>query len=271
MKPNFDISNRVVVVTGAAGVLCGTIAEALADCGATVALLDIALDKAESVAAGIRACGGQAAAFYADVTSRASLEAARAAIESAFGVPDALINGAGGNRANATASLSQPFFDIPTEALEGVFRLNVTGTILASQVFGAKMAELNSGVILNIASVSSFKPLTNVVGYAAAKAACLNFTQWLATYFNLSGAPHVRVNAIAPGFFITEQNRFLLIDQASGDPTPRGNAVLAKTPMNRFGSPEELCGAVVFLLSDSASFVNGEVVTIDGGFTAYTI
>lgn len=271
MKPNFSVAGRVIVITGAAGILCSEMAKALAADGAVVALTDVAVEKAEMIAQGIREEGGKAIAVYADVMDRASLVDACVEIEREYGPIDGLVNGAGGNRAAATVSPDKSFFDIPIEALQGVFDLNVTGTILASQVFARGMVERNCGTIVNVSSISGITPLTNVAGYAAAKAACVNFTRWLGTYVNLAGATSVRVNAIAPGFFLTEQNRFLMLDPNTGAPTPRGQKALDKTPMHRYGNPPELAGVVQFLLSEASSFINGEVITVDGGFLAYTI
>jgi NAD(P)-dependent dehydrogenase (short-subunit alcohol dehydrogenase family) len=264
------LAGKVAVVTGGGGILCSTMAKALARCGVRVAVLDLNLPAAEKVAAEIQAEGGQALALGADVLERASLEAACRQVLGAFGRVDMLINGAGGNKPQATTGESQSFFDLPADALRWVFDLNMMGTLLPCQVFGRLMAEQGSGAILNIASVSSFLPLTKVVAYSAAKAAVANFTQWLAVTMSQQYSTAIRVNAIAPGFLITEQNRFLLTDLQTGELTPRGRAVIQHTPMGRFGQPEELVGAVLWLLSDSASFVHGAVIPIDGGFTAYS-
>jgi NAD(P)-dependent dehydrogenase (short-subunit alcohol dehydrogenase family) len=274
MKPEkkslFDISGRVAVVTGGAGVLCSTLSRALAHRGVRVAVLDLAKDAAERTAAGITAEGGQAVAFQGDVLDGASLQAACDEIRSRFGRIDILINGAGGNKKEASTSPSLSFFDLPADAVRGVIDLNLLGTLLPSQVFGKAMAEAGEGVILNISSMNAFRPLTRIPAYSAAKAAVSNFTQWLAVHLSQEYNPAIRVNAIAPGFFLTEQNRYLLTDPASGELSPRGKTILAHTPMQRFGDPEDLIGAVVWLLSPAASFVTGVVIPIDGGFSAFS-
>jgi NAD(P)-dependent dehydrogenase (short-subunit alcohol dehydrogenase family) len=274
MKPEkkslFDISGRVAVVTGGAGVLCSTLSRALAHRGVRVAVLDLAKDAAERTAAGITAEGGQAVAFQGDVLDGASLQAACDEIRSRFGRIDILINGAGGNKKEASTSPSLSFFDLPADAVRGVIDLNLLGTLLPSQVFGKAMAEAGEGVILNISSMNAFRPLTRIPAYSAAKAAVSNFTQWLAVHLSQEYNPAIRVNAIAPGFFLTEQNRYLLTDPASGELSPRGKTILAHTPMQRFGDPEDLIGVVLWLLSPAASFVTGVVIPIDGGFSAFS-
>ena len=188
---------------------------------------------------------------------------------SRFGTIDALINGAGGNSPQATTRPDQSFFDLPEEGLRYVFDLNFVGTVLPTQVFGKRMADHGGGVILNISSMSAIKPLTRVVSYSAAKAAIDNFTQWLAVHLAREYSPGLRVNAVAPGFFVTEQNRNLLIDGESGNLTERGQSIIAHTPMGRFGNPEDLLGAVLWLLSPASAFVTGVVVPVDGGFSAF--
>lgn len=264
------LEGKVAVVTGGGGVLCGTMSRALARHGVCVAVLDLNLAAAEQVVADIQALGGRAIALEVDVLDRSSLEGAAKQVLGTFGGVDILINGAGGNKPQASTSETMSFFDLPADAIRWVFDLNLMGTLLPCQVFGRIMAEQGSGVILNIASVSSFTPLTKVVAYSAAKAAVANFTQWLAVHMSQNYSKRIRVNAIAPGFFITEQNRFLLIDQHTGELTPRGRLVIEHTPMGRFGEPEELIGAVLWLVSDEASFVHGAVIPIDGGFTAFS-
>jgi len=260
----------VAVITGGGGVLCRTMCLALAQLGAKVAVLDLSTEAAQKVVDEISAHGGEAIAVSADVLDSLSLEAARQIVLDRFGRVDILINGAGGNKKQATTTLELTFFDLPPEAIRMVFDLNCLGTILPSQVFGKQMVEQGEGVILNISSMNAFRPLTRVPAYSAAKAAVSNFTQWLAVHIAQEYSPHIRVNAIAPGFFLTEQNRTLLTDTATGELTPRGRAILAHTPMNRFGQPEDLLGAVIWLLSPAASFVTGVVVPIDGGFSAYS-
>ena len=266
----FDLRGQVAVVTGGGGVLCGTMARVLAAAGVKVAILDINLKAAEAVAADIRATGDEALAIQVDVLDRRGLEKAADQVRNAFGPPTILINGAGGNRPEATTSPEMPFFDLPEEAVRWVFNLNFLGTLLCSQVFGRQMAEQGVGVILNISSMAAFRPLTRTVAYSPAKAAVSNFTQWLAVHMAQEYTPHIRVNAVAPGFFLTQQNRYLLIDETSGDLTPRGQTIITHTPMARFGVPEDLIGTMFWLLSPGASFVTGVVVPVDGGFSAFS-
>jgi NAD(P)-dependent dehydrogenase (short-subunit alcohol dehydrogenase family) len=260
---------RVAVVTGGAGVLCSAIAKGLAQDGITVVLLDLALDKAEAVAEIIRSKGGAGLALRASVLDRGDLEAAAEKILATYGRIDILINGAGGNHPKATTSEELSFFDLPEESVRFVFDLNFLGTLLPSQVFGRVMAETGTGVILNIASMNAFRPLTRIPAYSAAKAAITNFTQWLAVHMAQNVSKDIRVNAIAPGFFLTDQNRFLLTTE-SGDLTPRGSQIIGHTPMGKFGEPEDLVGTVNWLVSPNSSFVHGIVVPIDGGFSAYS-
>lgn len=266
----FDLKGQVAVVTGGGGVLCGTMARALAAAGVKVAVLDIHLKAAEAVAADIRSTGSEALAIEVDVLNRQGLEKAAEQVLDAFGPLTILINGAGGNRPEATTSPETSFFDLPEDAVRWVFDLNFLGTLLCSQIFGRQMAIQKAGVILNISSMNAFRPLTRVPAYSPAKAAVSNFTQWLAVHMAQEYSPQIRVNAIAPGFFLTSQNRYLLIDETSGDLTPRGQTIIAHTPMARFGVPEDLVGTMFWLLSPGASFVTGVVVPVDGGFSAYS-
>jgi NAD(P)-dependent dehydrogenase (short-subunit alcohol dehydrogenase family) len=213
---------------------------------------------------------GKYLVLYGDVLVRESLETAVTQISAAFGDVDILINAAGGNHPRATTSADISFFDLPDEALRFVFELNIIGTILPSQVFGKVMARRGEGIILNVSSLSAFTPLTRIAAYSAAKAGVSNFTQWLAVHMAQAYSPHIRVNAIAPGFFLTKQNRFLLTDEATGDLTQRGQQIIDQTPMARFGAPEDLIGAVLWLLSPASAFVTGIVLPIDGGFAAYS-
>jgi len=270
MENQFDLTNKVIAITGGGGVLCGVMAKALAEAGAKVAVLDLVQEAAAKIADEIKAAGGQAIAVKCNVLEKADLEAARDKIAAELGNVSVLINGAGGNKKEATTSPQLSFFDLPPEATRFVFDLNFLGTLLPSQVFGKDMAEAGSGVILNVSSMNAFRPLTKIPAYSAAKAAVSNFTQWLAVHMCRNYSKDIRVNAIAPGFFLTEQNRFLLTDQKSGGLTPRGKTIVAHTPMDRFGEPSELIGAVVWLLSDAARFVTGIVVPIDGGFSAFS-
>jgi NAD(P)-dependent dehydrogenase (short-subunit alcohol dehydrogenase family) len=270
MKELFDLTGKVTVITGAGGVLCGTMAKALAKGGAKVAVLDLRKEAAVRVADDIKAYGGKAIAIKCDVLQKDSLEAAKEKVNAEFGKTDFLINGAGGNKKEATTSPDLPFFDLPLDAIRFVFELNFIGTLLTTQVFGKEMAENDSGIILNISSMNALRPLTKIPAYSAAKAAVNNFTQWLAVHMCQNYSKNIRVNAIAPGFFLTEQNRFLLTDEKSGELTSRGKTIIEHTPMGRFGQPEELIGTVVWLLSDAAKFVTGVVVPIDGGFSAFS-
>jgi NAD(P)-dependent dehydrogenase (short-subunit alcohol dehydrogenase family) len=270
MSDLFDLKDKTIVITGGGGVLCGTMALALAKSGAKVAVLDLLEAAAAKVAKKINTAGGRAIAVKCDVLDKASLQSAREKINAELGKIDILINGAGGNKKEATTSPDLPFFDLPSEALQFVFNLNFIGTLLPCQVFGKEMAESGGGIILNISSMCAFSPLTKIPGYSAAKAAVSNFTQWLAVHVCQNYSKDVRVNAIAPGFFLTEQNRFLLTDEKTGELTARGKTIIEHTPMGRFGQPEELVGTVMWLLSDAAKFVTGIVVPVDGGFSAFS-
>ncbi len=264
-----DFSGAVAVVTGGGGVLCSAMARALAGAGAKVAVLDIKPDAAEKVADAIRAAGGEALGVGCDVLDRASVEAAAEKTVAAFGRVDILINGAGGNKPQATTGAEASFFDLPADALRWVFDLNLMGVVLPSQVFGKLMARQKHGVILNIASMNAIRPLTRIPAYSAAKAGVANFTQWLAVHMAQEYSPDIRVNAIAPGFFLTDQNRFLLTEKNSGELTPRGRTILDHTPMKRFGAPEDLMGTMLWLLSPASAFVTGIIVPVDGGYSAF--
>ncbi len=266
----FNLQNQVIAITGGSGVLGSAISKALAAVGAKVAILARSVDKSQSLADEIIANGGIAMSVYCDVLDKNSIAQAAADILDAFGHIDALINCAGGNKKGATTSADLSFFDLDEDALKGVFDLNIIGTILPSQVFGATMAKQDHGTILNVSSMAAIAPLTRIPAYSAAKAGINNFTQWLAVHMAQEYSPQIRVNAIAPGFFLTEQNRFLLTDEATGELTPRGKSIIEHTPMNRFGDPEELVGAVLWLLSDASRFVSGIIVPIDGGFSAFS-
>ncbi len=270
MKSIFDVSGKVIAITGGGGILCGTMAKALAEAGAKIAVLDLSEPAANKVADQIRSQGGKAIAVSCNVLDKASIERAKDKVIAEFGRVDALINGAGGNKKEATTSPEMPFFALPPEAIRFVFDLNFLGTLLPSQVFGKDMVERGSGVILNISSMNAIRPLTKIAAYSAAKAAVSNFTQWLAVHICQNCSKDVRVNAIAPGFFLTEQNRFLLTDEKTGALTPRGKTVTEHTPMGRFGDPQDLVGTVIWLLSDAAKFVTGVVVPVDGGFSAFS-
>jgi len=270
MRELFEIKGKVIVITGAGGVLCGTMAAALAKAGAKIAVLDLIEAAAKKVADEIKSQKGRAIAVKCDVLDKKSLECASEKINSELGKIDVLINGAGGNKKEATTSPELSFFDLPAEAVRFVFDLNFLGTLLPSQVFGKEMAKKGAGIILNVSSMNAFRPLTKIPAYSAAKAAVSNFTQWLAVHVCQNYSKNIRVNAIAPGFFLTEQNRFLLTDEKTGELTDRGKTIIQHTPMGRFGQPEELIGTVMWLLSDAAKFVTGVVVPIDGGFSAFS-
>ena len=245
------------------------LARALAKCGARVAVWDIVEEAARKVADRIVAEGETALPVECDVLDRRSCEAAAEPTEGELGDIHVLINGAGGDRKEATTG-ELAFFDLPEEAVRFVLDLNFTGTLIPTQVVGRGMAERGKGVILNISSINAFRPLTRIPAYSAARAAVSNFTQWLAVHMCQSYSSEIRVNAIAPGFFMTEQNRFLLTDRETGDLTARGKSIIGHTPMGRFGDPEDLVGAVVWLISDQARFVTGVVIPIDGGFSAFS-
>lgn len=269
MENLFSIKDKVVVITGAGGVLCGCMAKALGAHGAKVAVLDLNLDAANSIADEIKTTGGAALAVKCNVLEKDSIETAKDEIVKSFGKVDILINGAGGNHPKATTSADMPLFDIPAEAIQFVFNLNFLGSLIPTQVFGKLMADAGDGVIINISSMNAFKPLTRIPAYSAAKAAISNFTQWLATHMCQNYSKKIRVNAIAPGFFITNQNRFLVTDEKTGKFTPRGQSIVDHTPMNRFGEAEELSGTLIWLISDAAKFVTGVVVPVDGGYSAF--
>ena len=276
----FDLSNKVAVITGAGGELCGAMAQALGSMGVSVAVVDLRLDKAQARVDCIREAGGIAAAFRCDVRNALEVRQCCDEISRLWKAPDFLINGAGGNDprgstaaefqeiASSGAPAGVSFFDLDPEGIHEVFGLNFFGTFLVTQAFSRGMVARGSGAIVNISSMSAFRPLTKVGAYSAAKAAVSNFTQWLAVHFAHTG---VRVNALAPGFFLTEQLKFLHFDPKTGQPTPRAQQVIAHTPMGRYGEADDLIGALVWLLSDGARFVTGAVVPVDGGFSCYSV
>jgi NAD(P)-dependent dehydrogenase (short-subunit alcohol dehydrogenase family) len=269
LKDLFSVEGKVAAVTGGGGVLCGTMSRALGRGGARVAVLDLFPDAAQRVVDDVVAEGGEAVAIGCDVLDLGSVEAAAERTMQAFGRVDIVINGAGGNKKEATTTPDLSFFDLPADAIQWVFNLNFIGTLLPSQVFGKLMADQGEGIILNISSMSALAPLTRVPAYSAAKAAVSNFTEWLAVHMAQEYSPKIRVNAMAPGFFLTEQNRYLLTEEASGALTARGRTIIDHTPMGRFGDPEDLVGTMLWLLSPASSFVTGIVVPIDGGFNAF--
>ena len=270
MDVKVDLKNRVAVITGGAGILCSSMSRALAEQGAKVAILDLRKEDAQKLAQEINLSGGTALGLAVDVLDKSSLETAKDVILKEFGTVDILINGAGGNSPQATTGPEKSFFDLTTEGIQKVFNLNFLGTVLTTQVFGKIMTEKKKGVIINISSMSAFTPLTRTIAYSAAKAAISNFTQWMAVHFNQEYSTEIRVNAIAPGFLLTDQNRYLLTDEKTGDPTERGRNILRATPMGKYGVAEDLLGTVLFLCSDAASFINGAIIPIDGAFAAYS-
>jgi NAD(P)-dependent dehydrogenase (short-subunit alcohol dehydrogenase family) len=276
----FNLNDRVAVITGGGGELCGTISEGLAGLGVKVAILDIDLDKAKQREKVILENGSLAKAFKCNVLDKSELKALLNEITGLWQEPDILINGAGGNDPLGSTDkefldsedIDNPdvrgFLDLEYEGFRHVFDLNFLGTFLPTKVFTRGMICKKKGVVLNIASISALTPLTRVGAYSAAKAAVANFTRWLAVHFANIG---IRVNALAPGFYMTEQLKFLHIDQETGELTPRAKKIIAHTPMGRYGEPEELLGTVIWLLSDAAKFVTGAVIPVDGGFSSYTI
>jgi NAD(P)-dependent dehydrogenase (short-subunit alcohol dehydrogenase family) len=265
----FDIQGQTAVVTGGSGVLGKAMAQILAQAGARIAIVSRRADACIAAAEEIKANGGQAIGLACDVTDRASLEQTLKQVSETLGPVDILLNAAGGNRPQATVSPEHSFFDLDTRTIEQVFGLNLTGTLLPCQVFGRGMAERGQGCIVNITSMAAIRPLTRVVAYAAAKAGVVNFTQWLATYMAQEFSPQIRVNALAPGFFLTEQNRYIMTDAQTGEPTARAKTIVAHTPAGRLGKPEDLQGPLLWLVSPASAFVTGIVVPVDGGFSAF--
>lgn len=276
-----DLNGKVAVVTGGGGILCSVMAKSLAEAGARVAILDLKEEAAKKVADEIVKAGGKAIGVAANVLDLESLKKAEAIVKAELGACDILVNGAGGNNPKGTTSKEYlmpedlvkkaegvtTFFDLDPAGVGFVFNLNFLGTLLTTQVFAREMAEKGAGSIINISSMNAFTPLTKIPAYSGAKAAISNFTQWLAVHFS---KVNIRVNAIAPGFFLTEQNRTLLTNP-DGSLTARGNTILSHTPMGRFGTPDDLTGALLFLVDDSASsFINGVVLPVDGAFSAFS-
>jgi NAD(P)-dependent dehydrogenase (short-subunit alcohol dehydrogenase family) len=267
----FDLTGKITVVTGATGALCSAMCHGLADAGATVIVMARNQDKIDALVGELKDKGAQTLGISADVLDKSALQSACKQIMDTYGRVDILVNGAGGNRADATTMPGErSFFDLPEEAIQWVFNLNFIGSVLASQVFGEIMTQQGSGVILNVSSMASYQPMTRVISYSAAKAGINNFTHWLAIYMAKEHSTDIRVNAIAPGFFLGEQNRYLLIDKDTGNRTERGQQIIDHTPMNRFGDADDLVGTVIWLVSDASRFVTGIVVPVDGGFMAYS-
>ncbi len=255
-------------MTGGGGAICGAVAAALAAEGAGVALWDIDGETASRRQDRIMSAGGWACSVACDVTGASSVKAALEQTLEEFGRVDLLVCGAGGNLREATTSNEMPFFDVPEQAVRSATGLNYLSAVLPAQAVGRVFAQKGEGAIVNIASISGLLPLSRVFAYSASKAAVVNLTRWLAVHMARTYSPRIRVNAVAPGFVLTDQNRYLLVDGASGELTERGRSVVARVPAGRFGEPQDIAGAVLWLLSDEARFVTGAVVPVDGGFTA---
>ncbi len=266
----FNVRGLTAVITGGSGVLGSVMALALAKAGVRVAILSLHAASSAKVVEAIQAENGEAIGIACDVVQRTDLERACTEVLETFGPIDILINAAGGNSPQATTSVERSFFDLDLQGVDSVFGLNFMGTFLSCQVFGRGMAERGQGCIVNVASMNALRPLTRIPAYSAAKAAVANFTQWLAVHMAQEYRAQIRVNAIAPGFILTEQNRFLLTDAQSGGLTERGQSIIAHTPAGRFGTPEDLIGTLLWLVSPASAFVTGVVVPIDGGFSAYS-
>jgi NAD(P)-dependent dehydrogenase (short-subunit alcohol dehydrogenase family) len=270
IKKFYDLTGRTVVVTGGTGVLGSEIACFLLSCHANVAVIDRNTELSREIDQRISEMPGKFKVIFGDVLQREIMQDSVKEVLSAFGRIDFLINAAGGNHPNATTTSDRSFFDLPLDAIRFTSDLNLLGTILPSQIISKLMAEQGEGVIINVSSMNAFRPLTRVSAYSAAKAAVSNFTQWLAVHLAQEYSTQIRVNAIAPGFFLTEQNRFLLTDAKSGELTDRGKKIIEHTPLGRFGKPEDLFAAILWLLSPVSNFVTGIVLPIDGGFSAFS-
>ena len=270
MNKLFDITGKVVVITGGTGILGKAIAKYLALEGAKVVILGRRAEAGNSIVADIKAAGGEAMFLTTDVMKQDVLEQNLADIVAAYGRVDSLLNAAGGNMPGATISPDGTFFDLKPEEFQKVLDLNLTGTVIPSQVFLKQMVEQGEGTIVNFSSMAAFRPMTRVAGYAAAKAGISNFTAFLATEVAKKFGEKIRVNAIAPGFFLTEQNRTLLTNP-DGSWTQRGADVIRQTPFGRMGQPEELCGTIHYLISDASKFVTGTVAVVDGGFNTFAM
>ena len=276
---DLNLKNKVAVITGGAGLICSAMAKALAAQGVKTVIIDLDKEAAARVADEIKKeFKTPSLGLAANVIDKASLDASKKIINKNFGLIDILVNGAGGNSPAATTKVEKmegsdtenpedTFFGLQIEGFDQVFDLNFKGTLLPSMVYPTDMIKQKSGVIVNISSMNSYRPLTKIAAYSAAKAAVNNLTQWLAVHFSRTG---IRVNAIAPGFLLTTQNRFLLVDEKSGEPTARAKKIINSTPMERFGTPDELTGTLLFLVSDLSKFVTGVVIPVDGGFSAYS-
>lgn len=269
-QDDFKVKGLSIVITGGAGVLCSRMVKRFVELGAHVAVLDLDFQSAKGLVDDVEGNPGTAIAIQVDVLDKKSIQTAAKQVISTYRRIDVLINGAGGNNSKATTGEDNSFFDLPVDAIRFVTDLNLLGTILPTQVFGKYIAKQGEGVILNVSSMNALRPLTRIPAYSAAKAAVSNFTQWLAVHMAQEYSPNIRVNAIAPGFLLTDQNRFLLTDETSGELTDRGKSILDHTPMKRFGDPEDLLGVVQWLISPASKFVTGTVIPIDGGFSAFS-
>jgi NAD(P)-dependent dehydrogenase (short-subunit alcohol dehydrogenase family) len=279
MMESLDLTGKVAVITGGAGIICSVLAKTLAAHGARTAIIDINKEASLKIAAEIeKEYNVRSIALSANVTDKTSLENSRKVVNEELGTVDILINGAGGNSPFATTRVERmdgsdtenpadTFFGLEIDGFDKVFDLNFKGTLLPTLIFSADMLKKRSGVIINISSMSAFRPLTKTVAYSAAKAAVNNFTQWLSVHFSKTG---VRVNAIAPGFLLTNQNRALLIDEKNNELTPRAKKIISSTPMERFATPDDLTGTLLYLVSDLSKFVTGVIIPVDGGFNAYS-
>lgn len=265
----FDVKDKTIVITGGAGIICSEMARTLGSLGANIVVLDLSESAMEKLSKELSEKNIKHIVLKTNVLDKEQLLKAKEETILNFGKIDVLINGAGGNHPSATTSQDKSFFELPQDVVQWVFNLNFLGTFLASQVFGEYFAEKGEGQIINISSMNAFRPLTNIPAYSAAKAAVSNFTQWLAVHMNHNYSKKIRVNAIAPGFLLTNQNKFLLTND-DGSLTTRGNKILEHTPMERFGTPQDLISTILWLISEKSSFVNGIVVPIDGGFSAYS-
>lgn len=270
MNELFSVKDYVIVITGGTGILGETISSYLAKQGAKVVILGRKAEVGEKVVAGIKAEGGEAIFLATDVLNRESVEKNLEEILSKYGHIDALLNAAGGNMPGATISPDGNFFDLKTEEYQKVLNLNLIGTVIPTQVFLKQMVKQGKGAIVNFSSMAAFRPLTRVCGYGSAKAGINNFTAFLANEVATKFSNNIRVNAIAPGFFLTNQNRALLTNP-DGSLTSRGEDVIRQTPFKRFGSPEELCGTIQYLISDASKFVTGTIACVDGGFNIYAM
>ena len=270
MNSIFNLEGKIALITGGAGVLGSNFANVLAKQGVIVGIVSQSIDKANKAVADIESIGGKAFAIQANVLNKEELEKAKDAIVEKYGRLDILINAAGGNMPGATIQPDQSIYDIKSDDLQKVIDLNIIGTMLPSQVFAELFAKQKQGIIINISSASAQRPLTRVVGYSASKAAIDNFTQWMSVELASKYGEGIRVNAISPGFFIGEQNRALLLTP-EGKLTPRGEKIIEHTPMGRFGTPEDIDGALLFLCSDMSKFVTGTIIKVDGGFAATSI